>query len=74
MRMDIRMRSLDDFGPWLKGTLLEKKLKQRDLADYVDVSEVCVSRWVNGERYPNRRQMEKILQCLNCHMEIISNN
>lgn len=72
--MDIRMKSMDDFGPWLKGTMVEKKLKQRDIAESVGVSDVCVSRWVNGERFPNRKQIDKILKTMDCHMEIISNN
>lgn len=68
--MDTRLESLDDFGPWLKRTGKEKHVTQRDIAKYVGVTEASVSRWVRGERYPNKRQMEKILKFLGCHIEI----
>lgn len=39
-------------------------MTQRELAQKLDVSEVTVSRWLNGERSPSRSNLENIAKAL----------
>lgn len=44
--------------------LRAKKMTQRDLAEKLDVTEVTVSRWLNGERDPSIETLNKIAKVL----------
>ncbi|MCR4735286.1 MAG: helix-turn-helix domain-containing protein [Treponema sp.] len=44
--------------------LRAKKMSQRDLAEKLGVTEVTVSRWLNGERDPSIETLNKIAQAL----------
>ena len=44
--------------------LRAKKMTQRDLAEKLDVTEVTVSRWLNGERDPSIETLNKIAKAL----------
>ena len=63
--------NLSSFGVWLKCTLIENRMTQRDLADKLDVTEVSVSRWVHGDRTPRVDQLQQILDVFGCHIEIL---
>lgn len=64
---------LSAFGIWLRCALAEHQMMQVDLADKLGVTDVTVSRWVHGERTPRVDQLEQILDCFNCHIEILPN-
>ena len=66
-------KGMGSFGAWLKCTLEEAGLKQRDLAKMMHITEACVSRWVHGNRIPAPKQMAWILQHFSCHIEIVPN-
>lgn len=42
-----------EFGNRLRGLLEEKGIKQTTLAKDINVSDKAVSKWINGETYPN---------------------
>ena len=44
--------------------LRAKKMTQRDLAEKLDVTEVTVSRWLNGERDPSIETLNRIASAL----------
>ncbi|WP_296091486.1 helix-turn-helix transcriptional regulator [uncultured Treponema sp.] len=44
--------------------LRAKKMTQRDLAENLNVTEVTVSRWLNGERDPSIETLNKIAKAL----------
>ena len=44
--------------------LRAKKMSQKDLAEKLDVTEVTVSRWLNGERDPSIETLNKIADAL----------
>ena len=48
----------------VEGKLREKQITQKKLAEILGVSEVTVSRWLNGERNPTMETVEKIASVL----------
>ena len=43
------------FGEWLADLLLEKRLRQREVADRIGVAESTGSDWINGRSKPSRK-------------------
>jgi transcriptional regulator with XRE-family HTH domain len=68
-----RAYRLSSFGIWLKCTLIEHQMTQRDFADKFGVTEPSVSRWIHGDRTPRLDELEKILDMFDCHIEILPN-
>ena len=68
-----RVYSLYRFGEWLKEALLENELNQRDLAKLLGCSEVTVSRYIHGDRMPRHEEIQKIMDLLGYHFEIVKN-
>ena len=66
-------KGMSAFGVWLKATLMECGMKQKDLAKAMNTSEACVSRWINGNRIPENKQLSWILDYFDCHIEIVPN-
>lgn len=64
---------MSSFGIWLKCSLYERKMTQRDLAELIGTTEVSVSRYVHGDRMPRLEQLNKILDIFGCHIEILPN-
>ena len=56
----------------LKEELLRNRMKQRDLADRISVSEVSVSRYCNGTRTPRRPILVKMAMALNTTPEYLT--
>lgn len=48
----------------IEESLRAKKMAQRDLAKKLNVTEVTVSRWLNGERDPSIETLNKIAKAL----------
>ena len=61
------------FGLWLKNELLRRKMLQKELARNIGVTEVSVSRWINGVRHPKLEQMMNLLRMMGYHLEIVKN-
>ena len=66
-----KVYSLHQFGEWLKEALLENELNQRDLAKLLGCSEVTVSRYIHGDRMPRYEEIQKIMDFLGYHIEIV---
>jgi len=62
--------TMDEFGPWLKYALAKQKMTQRDLADKTDITEVAISRYINGGRHPRKEQLNAIMKAMGYHTEI----
>ena len=62
------------FGKSLKKHLDEKNKTQRDLADYMGVTEATVSCWVNGVKMPRMNKIDKICEYLNITRESLFGN
>jgi transcriptional regulator with XRE-family HTH domain len=52
------------FGEWLADLLLEKRLRQREVADRIGVAESTVSDWINGDKRPTRRSLRAVAEAL----------
>lgn len=65
------MKQKIDFGKWLKHELVNRGLKQRDLAFRLDVTEQLVSKWVNGYRVPKMSILTEVLYELGYHIEFV---
>jgi transcriptional regulator with XRE-family HTH domain len=59
-------------GDRIKNTLEQLDMKQKDLADAVQVSEVSISRYISGERIPRSNILSKIAKVLHVSMEYLS--
>ena len=64
---------INHFGRWLKATLALKGMSQADLAECANVTQASVSGWVRGLRMPNFKELKKILDALNMHIEVVNN-
>ena len=62
------MNGMNSFGVWLKTALEECEIKQKDFAKIIGVSEVSVSRYINGDRKPSYDKLQKILDYFGCHI------
>ena len=65
---------LGNFGAWLKQILRERQMTQRELADLIGTDEGGVSRYINGVRRPRWKAVERILNVLDYHIEILPND
>ena len=64
---------LSSFGVWLKCSLAEHQMTQRDLATLIGTTETSISRYVHGDRMPRLAELNKILNIFECHIEILPN-
>lgn len=58
-----------EFGRRLKKKLYTRGISQTDVADYCDVSQSKVSRWLTGKTLPNiyeSRKLEELIGCSPC--------
>lgn len=46
-------------------------LTQAELAEQLDVSDKTISKWENGETYPNKRNMMKISETIDVSLEVM---
>lgn len=53
------------FSDNLQALIESRKVDQKDLAEYVGVSEMAVSNWVRGEKYPRIDRIQKIADFFN---------
>ena len=63
----------ETFRVWLIVQLARRKMTQKDFAAYMGVTEVSISRWSTGKRLPTPRQMQRILDYFDSHIEIVRN-
>ena len=61
--------SREIFAHNLRNKLDAKNKKQSELAKYLDVSAVSVSRWVNGDAMPRAEMIDGICRFLVCTQE-----
>lgn len=59
-----KIRRTAAYGKWLKERLEELKLSQAELAEQVKKSQKTISRYVNGETYPDAETEKKIEEVL----------
>lgn len=57
----------------LKELLKSKGVKQNWLAQRIGVSEVTMSNWVKGKSAPSRKNLEKLSEILNVHINDLVN-
>lgn len=57
------------FAENLRNKLYAKNKTQAELAKFLGVSQVIVSRWVNGTATPRHEKIDKICLFLNCNRE-----
>lgn len=57
----------------LKELLKSKGVKQNWLAQRIGVSEVTMSNWVKGKSAPTKRNLEKLSEILNVHINDLVN-
>jgi transcriptional regulator with XRE-family HTH domain len=50
------------FGRRIKELLQEKRIKQSDLAKNLNVTEACISYWVNGKKQPTADNIIAVCQ------------
>lgn len=56
------------FGDNLRKLRKQKKISQEDLASKVGVSRQSVSKWENGEAYPEMNNILELCRIFNCHI------
>lgn len=56
---------MDKFTERLQSLLEEKEMSQRELAELAEVTEVTISRYINGNRKPRIEIINKIAEVLN---------
>ena len=64
---------LNNFGVWLRCQLAERMMTQRELAEKADSHYVSINRYISGTRKPRCGELEKILNVLDSHIEIVPN-
>ena len=57
----------------LKELLKSKGIKQNWLAQRIGVSQVTLSNWVKGKSFPSKRNLEKLSELLNVHINDLVN-
>ncbi len=57
----------------LKEFLKSKGVKQKWLAQRIGVSEVTMSNWVKGKSSPTKKNLEKLSEILNVHINDLVN-
>lgn len=58
----------------LKDLLKINKIKQRELAKRIDVTEVSITRYVKGDRNPRLEELVKIAKTLNVSVDFLIGN
>lgn len=66
-----RAYQLSAFGVWLKSSLAERQMTQKELAELLGTTEVNISRYVRGGRTPREPELSRILNIFKCHIEIL---
>ena len=61
----------DTFRIWLLAELKQNRTQQKQLAEHLGITEVSVSRYINGDRLPNPNIMQEILSLFGSHIEIV---
>ena len=64
--------SKEIFGRNLRNKLDAKRKKQSDLARFLGVSAVAVSRWVNGDAMPRAEMIDGICRFLVCMLYMLT--
>ena len=73
--MDIgKEENLMKFGDNLRKLRKSKKLSQEDLAEKVNVSRQSVSKWENGESYPEMNNILELCKIFHCHINDLVND
>jgi transcriptional regulator with XRE-family HTH domain len=62
------MNGMRSFGVWLKTALEENHITQREFAKSIGITEAAVSRYINGDRTPGWKALNKIMDYFNVHM------
>ncbi len=62
------------FGDNLKNLRKSKKLSQEQLAEKVNVSRQSVSKWENGEAYPEMNNILELCKIFKCHINDLVND
>lgn len=62
---------MSDFGSIIKNLLEEKNMTQRELAEFVDVTEVTISRYISGKRQPKSYILAKISDIFGVSIEFL---
>ncbi len=62
------------FGINLKKLRKSKKLSQEDLADRMKVSRQSVSKWENGDAYPEMNNLLELCKIFHCHINDLVND
>lgn len=44
--------------------MYDKKIKQKDIADYLGVTQQTISKFINGEKIPSVVRLMQIAECL----------
>lgn len=61
------------FGEWLKEELKRQNVSQFELATRMEVEQSLVCKWVNQRNDPNIKNMQRALDELGYHIEIVKN-
>ena len=49
--------------------MYDKKIKQKDIADYLGVTQQTISKFINGEKIPSVVRLMQIAECLNVTLD-----
>lgn len=60
--------------PQIKKLIVEKGMKQKDVAKEIGVSSQQLSNWVTGESYPRMKQAFKLAEFLGCKVDDLYRN
>ena len=59
----------NEFGIRLRKYIERKHISQAELSDRTGISEVCISKYINGTRTPSFYMADKIARALDCSTE-----
>ena len=63
----------DDIGQQIKKTMERKGIRQRDIAEKMDVDSGFVSKIISGKARPSWTTIQKLMDALDTHIVIIDN-
>lgn len=49
--------------------MYDKKIKQKDIADHLGVTQQTISKFINGEKIPSVVRLMQIAECLNVTLD-----
>ena len=61
------------FGAWVQVILDERDITQKEFARLTGFKELTVGRWIRGQQSPTIRDVAKMAECFDCHVEIVPN-